>query len=117
MPPQRSGEEERDEWLTADYRRRRDPLCNPVQPKGSRHASKPASPAYGGYRALRDEVPEEDMEWDIESPDKDPMEDFEISPPPGLASHSRRQREEEEYMEGVSQGVRGPAYSAQPLGL
>ena len=76
MPPRRSGEEERDEWLSADYGRRRDPLRTPVQPKRPRHAPKPAPPAYGRYGALRDGVPEEDMEWDLQGPDGDPIEDF-----------------------------------------
>ena len=47
MPPRRSGEEERKELLSADYRRRRDPLCTAVQPTRSRHALDPGPPAYG----------------------------------------------------------------------
>ena len=46
MPPRRSGEEERDEWLSADYRRRRDPLCTAVQSQRPRHAPELALPAY-----------------------------------------------------------------------
>ena len=99
MPPRHSREEERDEWLSAEYRRRRDPLRTPVQPKRPRRAPEPAPPAHGRYGPLGDEVPEEDTEWDLEGPDGDPMEDFGISPPRGSAS--RRRREEEEYMEGV----------------
>ena len=38
MHPRRSREEERDKWLSADYRRRPDPLQTPVQPKRPRHA-------------------------------------------------------------------------------
>ena len=62
LPPRRRGEEEGDGWLTADFRRRRDPLRTPVQLKRPRHAPKQAPPAYGRYRALRDGVPEKDME-------------------------------------------------------
>ena len=114
MPPQRSGEEERDEWLSADYRRRRAPLRTPVQPKRQKHDLEAAAPAYGRYRALRDEVPEEDMEWDLEGPGEDPMQDFGISPPRGSVSRSRRQQEEEEYMERVRRGVLGGAYVEEP---
>ena len=67
MPPQRSGDEERDKWLSADYGRRGDPVCIPVEPKRPRHDPEPAPLAYGvRYGALLDKVPEEDMEWDIE---------------------------------------------------
>ena len=111
MPSGRGSGGERDEWLSADYRRRRDPLRTPVHPKRPKRAPEPAPPAYGRYGALRDEVPEEDMEWDIDGADGDPMEDFGITPPRGerrgAASRSRRYREEEEqYMEGVRRGVR-----------
>ena len=80
LPPRRSGEEERDKWLSAEYRRRPDPLRTPVQPMQLRHTPKPAPPAYGRYGPLQDEVPEEETEWDLEGPDGDPMEDFGISP-------------------------------------
>ena len=43
------------------------------------------------------------MEWDLDDPDSDAMQDFEISPSWGSASRSSR--EEEEYMEGVRRGV------------
>ena len=52
------------------------------------------------------------MERDLEGPDRDPMEDFGISPPWGSAS--RRRREEEEYMEGVRRAVLGGAYVEEP---
>ena len=107
MFPQRSGEEERDEWLSADYRRRRDPLCTPVQSQRLRHAPELALPAYARYGALQDEVPEDDMEWDIKGPHGGPLEDFRISPSRGSVRWSRWQREEEEYMEGVRRGVPG----------
>ena len=81
MPPRRSGDEERDKWLSADYHRRRDPLQSPFEPKRPGHAPEPTPPAYGRYGALRVEVPEEDMEQDLEGPDGDPMEDFVGSSP------------------------------------
>ena len=49
------------------------------------------------------------MEWDIKSSDGDPVENFEISPLRGSVSRSRRQHEEEEYMEGIRRGVLGGA--------
>ena len=72
MPPRRSGEEERDEWLSADLHRRCDPLQTPVQPKRPGHALERAQPAHGRCGPLRDEVPEEDTEWDLKRPDGDP---------------------------------------------
>ena len=50
------------------------------------------------------------MDCNLEGPGRDPMEDFGISQPRGSASRSCRPREEEEYMEGVRQGVLGGAY-------
>ena len=76
----RSGDEERHEWLSADYRRRRDPLRPSVHPKGPMHAPEQAPPAYGRYGMLRDGVPKDDMEWDMDGPDGDPMEDFGSTP-------------------------------------
>ena len=102
------GKEERVEGLSADYRRRRHPLRTLAQAKRSRHALKPAPPAYRRYGALQDEVPDKDMEWDLENADGD----LGISPPQGSASWSCR--EEEEYMEGVRQGVLGGAYVEEP---
>ena len=69
VPPRRSGEGERNELLSADYRRHGDTLRTPVQPKRPRHALEPAPPAYGRYGPLWHEVPEEDTEWDLEGPD------------------------------------------------
>ena len=97
MPPRPSGDGELEEWLSADYRRHRDPLRTPVHPKHPRHASEPAPAAYGQYGALRGEVPEEDMELDIEGPDGDPMEDFRMTLPWRAVSPSRRYCEEEEH--------------------
>ena len=112
MPPGGSGEEERDKWLSEDNRRRRDPFRTPVEPRVPGHVPGPAPQAYGRYGALRDEVSEEDMEWDLEGRNGGPMEDFGISSPRGSASWSRR--EEEEYMEGVRLGVLGGAYVEEP---
>ena len=114
MPPRRSGEEEQDEWVSADYRRHRDPLRSPAQPKRPRHAPELAPPACGRYGALRDDVPEEDMGWDLEGPDGDPMEDFRISPTGASASRSRQHCKEEEYTEGVRRRVLGGAYVEEP---
>ena len=54
------------------------------------------------------------MDWDLQGPDGDPMEDFKISPAQGSASRSRQQREEEEYMQGICRGVLGGAYVEEP---
>ena len=112
MPSRHSGEEERDEWLTAENSRRRDPLRTPVQPKRRRRVPEPAAPAHGRYGPLWNEVRKEDSEWDFKGPDGDPMEDFRISLPWGSAS--RRRREEEGYMEGVRRGLLGRAYVEEP---
>ena len=112
MHPRRSGEEERDKWLSADYHRRCDPLRTLLEPKRPRHNPEPAPPAYGRYGWLQDEVPKEDTEWDLDLPDEDPMEDLGFSPTRGSASW--RRREEEEYMEGVRRGVPGVAYMEEP---
>ena len=105
MPLRRSGDAECVEWLNPDYRRRRDQLRTPAHPKRSRHTPEPARGAYGQYGALRDEIPEEDMDWGIDGPDGDPMEDFGITAAREErlepASRSSRHREEEEYMEGI----------------
>ena len=105
MPSPRSRDAERDDWLSADYRRRRDPVRTLVHPKRPMQALEPAPLAYGRYEALRDQVPEKDTDWNIKVPDGDAMEHFRITPPPGArqeaASRSCRHREEEEYMEGV----------------
>ena len=107
-----SGDEEQDKWLIAEYRRRRDPLRTPFQPKRPRRAPRPAPPSQGRYGPLGDEVPKEDTEWDLEGPEGDPLEDFRISPPRGSAG--RRRGEEEEYMEGVRQGLLDGAYVEEP---
>ena len=114
MPPRYSGDEERDEWLSANYCRPQDPFCTPDHPKRLRHAPEPAPLAYGRYRALRDEVPPEDMEPDFEGSDRVPMEDFRITPPRESVSRSGRDREEEEYVEDVPRGFLGGAYVEEP---
>ena len=105
MPPQRSEDKDRDERISAEHRRRRNPLRTPVHHQRTRHALEPAPPAYGPYGVLRDEVPEEGMEWDIDGRDGDHMEDFGIIPAQGArredASQSCRHCEEEAYMEGI----------------
>ena len=42
LPPRRSGEWERDKWLSTDYSRRCDPLCTPFGPSWPGHAQEPA---------------------------------------------------------------------------
>ena len=103
----RSGDEERDKCLSADYRRRPDHLCTPSRPESPRHAPEPAPPSYGRYGALRGA-------YDIEVTDGDAMDDFEISTPRGSVSCSCRQRQEEEYMEAVRRGVLAGAYVQEP---
>ena len=98
--------------MSADYSSCRDPLRTPVQPKRPTHALEPSSAAYGRYGALRNEVPEEDMKWDLKAPAGHAMEDLRISPPRGSASRSRR--EKEEYMQGVRRGVLGAEYMEEP---
>ena len=114
MRSRRSGDEERDEWLSADYRRRRDPSRTPILPKSLRHAPEPAPPLYGWYGALRDEVPEVDMDRDMDGPGGDSMHDFEIIHPRReqleAAGPGSRHRDQEEYMEGVRRYVLGGAY-------
>ena len=55
----------------------------PQTPRPTPHPQSPHEPeicpgtrptVYGRYGALRDEVLEEDMEWDMEGPEGDPME-------------------------------------------
>ena len=52
-------------------------LFPPKRPEG---AQEQAPPAYGQYGALRDEVPEEDMEADRHRVDDDPIKDFGVTP-------------------------------------
>ena len=77
--------------MCQDYRTWRDPLRTPVQPKRPKHAPEPAPELYRRYGALQDEVPERDMEWDLEDLDGDLVGDFGISPAQGSASQSRRE--------------------------
>ena len=90
MPSGQGSGGERDEWLSADYRRRRGPLRTPVNPMRPKRAPEQAIPAYGWYGALQDEVLEEDMEWDIDRADGDPMEDLGSHPTPGRATGGRQ---------------------------
>ena len=69
--------------------------------------------AGGRYGGLRDEVPGEDVEWDVGGGEED-LEDFGITPPRGVrreaAERGRRRRDEEAYMEGVRREHPGSAY-------
>ena len=66
---------------------------------------------------LRDEVLEEDTDWNIDGGD-DPMEDFGITPPRGerqeAAAWKRRHGREELYMESARRGVLCGAYVEEP---
>ena len=101
----------RDEWQSADYHRGRDPLLTPVRPKRPKRAPEPAPPVVGRYGVLRDGVPSEDMEWDINRANGDPMRDLGVTPPQGerqeAASPSRLHPEDEEYMKGLRRAVSG----------
>ena len=81
------------------------PTPHPTSPKNVGAYAGTAPPTYRCYGVLRDEVPEEDREWDLEGDDGDPMETFGITPPRGerrdAASRSRRVREADEYMDTV----------------
>ena len=68
---------------------------------------------YGWYGVLRDELTEEDIGWDIQGPDGDPMADCGTTGP-RREQQSRQHREEEEYMEGVRRRVLRPAYVEEP---
>ena len=54
------------------------------------------------------------MEGDIEGPDGDPVQDFWIFPPRGIVSCNCRERQEEEYMEGIRRRVLRGAYVEEP---
>ena len=94
---------ERDEWLREEYRIRRGPLRITDAHRRPGRAIEPASPRYGWYGELRDEVLEGDHDWDIDAGD-DPMEDYGITPPQGerrkAVAWRRRHQEEEAHMEG-----------------
>ena len=105
VPPGSGSEDWRDEWLSAEYRNRRAPLRTPVRPRRPAPALEPIPMAGGRYGGLRDEVPGEDVEWDVgegEDLDLDP-EEFDISSSRGVqreaAERSRWRRDEEAYME------------------
>ena len=85
--------------------------CPPPYPRPAQaHEACPrASPTVAWpIQSAANWVPEEDMEWDIEGLDGDPMEGS--GHPRGSVRQSRRQREEEEYMEGVRRGVLAGAH-------
>ena len=73
--------------------------------------------AGGQYGGLRDEVPGEDVEWDVGGGEED-LEEFGITPLRGVgreaAERSRRRRDEEAYMGGVRREHLGSAYMEEP---
>ena len=86
VPPGSGSEDWRDDWLSAEYRNRRAPPRTPVRPRRPAPALEPIPMAGGRYGGLRDEVPREDVEWDVgEGEDLDlDLEEFDISPPRGV---------------------------------
>ena len=120
VPPGSGSEDWRDEWLSAEYRKRRTPPRTPVRARRPAPAPGPIPMAGGRYGGLRDEVPRGDVEWDVgEGEDLDlDLEEFDISPPRGVrreaAERSRRRRDEDAYMEGVRREHLGSAYIEEP---
>ena len=120
VPPGSGSEDWRDEWLSSDYHNCRAPPRTPVRPRRPAAAPEPIPMAGGRYGGLRDEVPGGDVEWDVgggEDLDLD-LEEFDISPPRGVrreaAERSRRNRDEEAYMEGVRREHLGSGYMEEP---
>ena len=117
VPPSSGSEEWRDVWLSAEYHSRRAPGRTPVRLRRPAPAQEPIPMAGGRYGGLRDEVPGEDVEWDVGGGDED-LEEFGITPPRGVQreapERSRRRRDEEAYMEGVRREHLGLAYMEEP---
>ena len=113
VPPGSGSEEWRDEWLSAEYHKRRAPPRTPVRHRRPSPAQAPIPMARGRYGGLRDEVPGGDVEWDVGRGDED-LEEFGITPPRGVrreaAERSRRRHDEEAYMEEVRREHLGSAY-------
>ena len=117
VPPGSGSEDWRDEWLSTEYHNRRAPPRTQVRPRRPAPAHKPIPMAGGRYGGLRNEVPGEDVEWDVGGGEED-LEEFGIYPPRGVrreaAERSRRRRDEEAYMEGVRREHLGSAYMEKP---
>ena len=115
--PGSGSEEWRDEWLSAEYHSRLAPPRTPVRPQRPAPVPEPIPMAGGRYGGLRDEVPGEDVEWDVGGGEED-LEEFGITPPRGVrreaAERSRWRRDEEVYMEGVRREHLGSAYMEEP---
>ena len=117
VPPGSGSEKWRDEWLSAEYHNRRAPPRTPVRPRRPAPAPEPIPIAGGRNGGLRDEVPGEDVEWDVGRGEED-LEEVGITPPRCVrreaAERSRRRRDEEAYMEGVRREHLGSAYMEEP---
>ena len=117
MPPGSGSDDSRDKWLSAEYHNRRAPPRTPVCPRRHATVPEPIPLARGRYNGLRDEVPGEDVEWDVGGGEED-LEEFGITLPRGVrreaAERSRRRRDEEVYMEGVRREHLGSAYMEEP---
>ena len=113
MPPSSGSEDWRDEWLSAEYHNCRAPPRTPLRPRRPAPGQEPIPMAGGRYGGLIDEVPGEDVEWDVGGGEED-LEEFGITPPRGVrreaAERSRRRRDEEGYMEEVRREHLGSAY-------
>ena len=117
VPPGSGSEKWHDECLRAEYHNRRAPPRTPVRPRRPAPAQEPIPMVGGRYGGLRDEVPREDVEWDVGMGEED-LEEFGITPPCGVrreaAECSRGRRDEEAYMEGVRREHLGSAYMEEP---
>ena len=117
VPPGSGSEEWRDEWLSAEYHNRCAPPRTRVRRRRPAPAQEPIPMAGGRYGGLREEVPVEDVEWDVGRGEED-LEEFGITPPRGVrreaTERSCRRRDEEAYMEGVLCEHLGSAYMEEP---
>ena len=116
VPPGSGSEEWRDEWLSAEYHNLCVPQRTPVRPPRPAPVPEPIPMAGGRYRGLRDEVPGEDVEWDVGGGEED-LEEFGITPPRGVrreaAERSSWHRDEQVYMERVREHL-GSVYMEEP---
>ena len=71
------------------------------------HGAVATQPAYGRHGVLRDEIPEDVTEWDIEGDDGDPIEDFRITLPHGGRQEQPSGNARRKAYTKESSGVRG----------
>ena len=71
--------------------------------------------AGGRYGGLSDEVPGEDVDWDVGMLAEEDLEEFGTTPPRGVRREAaERRRDEEAYMEGVRREHLSSAYMEEP---